>query len=42
VIPGECDVDPDVLAAANGVADGAVVGGVLRLQLHTDSNGTVG
>jgi hypothetical protein len=38
VIPGECDIDTEVLAAANGVADVVVTGRVLRLQLHTDSN----
>ena len=37
MIPSEGDVDPDVLAAAHGVADVAVLGGVLGLQLYTDA-----
>ena len=35
------DVDADVLAAANGVSDVAVMRGVLRLQLHTDADGEI-
>src|ERR1700739_3292055 len=42
MIPIESDVDADVLTAANGVANIAVMRGVLRLQLHADTNGAVG
>src|SRR6187200_3710027 len=39
VIPVEGDVDADVLAAAHRVTDMAVLRGMLRLQLHADTNG---
>ena len=41
VIPRESDVDADVLAAANGVSDIAVMRGLLGLQLHTDADGEI-
>lgn len=42
VVPGKSDVHTDVLAPADGVSDGAVMGGVLRLQLYADTNGEIG
>src|SRR6516225_3511421 len=41
MVPIESDVDADVLTAANGVADIAVMRGQLRLELHADANGAV-
>jgi hypothetical protein len=38
VIPGECDVDVKVFAAADGVANVAIPRRVLRLQLHADTD----
>ena len=39
VVPVEGDVDADVLTAAHRVAEVAVLGRVLGLQLHADANG---
>src|ERR1700739_3787199 len=41
MVPVEDDVDADVLAAASGVAEFAVLRGLLRLQLHADTEGAV-
>ena len=39
MVPVECDVDADVLAPADGVADLRVVVGVLWLELDADTDG---
>src|SRR6185437_3347189 len=41
VVPVEGDVDPDVFASADGVAQMTVVGRVLGLQLDTDADGQI-
>ncbi len=42
VVPVEGDVDTDVFAPAHGIADIAVVRGVLWLQLNADTQRSIG
>ena len=41
MVPVEGDVHTNVFAPTDGVADVAVLRGMLRLQLHTDADGQI-